>query len=66
MIIGSFVHTADGHCRVIPELKALGVTVYRELLVGPYRVPVGVQGRDVVALAFWTGGAISRKSCSAD
>ncbi|MBX3271377.1 MAG: type II toxin-antitoxin system RelE/ParE family toxin [Sandaracinaceae bacterium] len=42
-------------CRVVPELKAIGVTVYRELIVRPYRVPFRIQGRDVVVLAIVDG-----------
>lgn len=42
-------------CRVVPELRALGLTVYRELLVKPYRVPFRIQGRDVVVLGVLDG-----------
>ena len=34
-------------CRVVPELKSLGVTEYRELIVSPYRVFFRIDGRDV-------------------
>lgn len=42
-------------CRVVPELRRLGVTVYRELVVRPYRVPFRIRGRDVVVLAVLDG-----------
>lgn len=42
-------------CRVVPELERLGLRVYRELVVGPYRVPFRVRGRDVVLLAVLDG-----------
>jgi len=42
---------APGRCRVVPELRALGLTIYRELIVKPYRVPFHIEGRDVVVLA---------------
>ena len=36
-----------GRCRVVPELKSVGVTEYRELIVSPYRVFFRIDGRDV-------------------
>lgn len=42
-------------CRVVPELQQLGVTVYRELVARPYRVPFRIRGRDVVVLAVLDG-----------
>jgi len=39
--------THPGRCRVVPELKAVGVHEYRELIVSPYRVFFRVDGRDV-------------------
>jgi len=41
--------------RRIPELKALGVTEYREWIVNPYRVCFRLVGRDVVLLAILDG-----------
>ena len=42
-------------CRYVPELKAIGVSDYRELIVGPYRVMFR-QGEDsVVVLAVLDG-----------
>jgi plasmid stabilization system protein ParE len=38
-------------CRVIPELRAIGVTEYRERIVRPYRVCFRVHGADVVLVA---------------
>ncbi|RLB51983.1 MAG: hypothetical protein DRJ42_15815 [Deltaproteobacteria bacterium] len=37
-------------CRVVPELRAIGVSVYRELVVASHRVPFRVYGRDVVIM----------------
>jgi toxin ParE1/3/4 len=34
-------------CRVVPELKSVGVTEYRELIVSPYRVFFRIDDRDV-------------------
>ncbi len=47
--------TSPERCRVVPELRALGVTAYRELLVRPYRIPFRIHGRDVVVLAVLDG-----------
>ena len=30
--------TTPSMCRVVPELRSLGVTAYRELFVAPYRI----------------------------
>jgi plasmid stabilization system protein ParE len=37
-------------CRVVPELEAEGITGYRELLVGPYRLMFAIRDGDVVVL----------------
>ena len=39
-------------CRVVPELGDLGITVYRELILAPYRVVFRINGSrvDVVAV----------------
>ena len=34
-------------CRVVPELKSIGVTEYRELIVSPYRVFFRIDGGNV-------------------
>jgi toxin ParE1/3/4 len=47
--------TAPNRCRIVPELRTLGITVYRELLVSAYRIPFRIQGRDVVVLAVLDG-----------
>lgn len=47
--------THPERCRIVPELQQLGVTVYRELVVPPYRVPFRIRGRDVVVLAVLDG-----------
>lgn len=38
-------------CRVVPELRAIGVVSYREPVVRPYRVPFRIDGRDVFIMA---------------
>ncbi|MBX3248339.1 MAG: type II toxin-antitoxin system RelE/ParE family toxin [Myxococcales bacterium] len=43
--------THPERCRVVPELRAVGVVTYRELIVKPYRVPFRVRGDDVLVLA---------------
>ena len=47
--------THPERCRVVPELQQLGVTVFRELLARPYRVPFRIRGREVVVLAVFDG-----------
>ena len=47
--------THPDRCRAIPELQQQGVTVYRELVVRPYRVPFRVRGTEVVVLAVLDG-----------
>ncbi len=34
-------------CRIVPELRSVGVFEYRELLVSPYRVFFRIVGREV-------------------
>jgi toxin ParE1/3/4 len=38
-------------CRIVPELEAEGITGYRELLVGPYRLMFAIRDTTVVVLA---------------
>lgn len=42
-------------CRWVPELERLGLREYRELIVGPYRVPFRVVGREVVLVGVLDG-----------
>jgi plasmid stabilization system protein ParE len=42
--------TMPRRCRVVPELGAEGITGYRELLVGPYRLMFAIRDGDVVVL----------------
>ena len=42
-------------CRIVPELKAVGVRDYRELLAGPYRICFRVHGADLVLVAILDG-----------
>ena len=42
-------------CRVVPELKAAGVTVYRELIIPPYRIIFRVD-EDIVGVAAFLDG----------
>ena len=41
--------------RVVPELKAMGLTDFRELLVRPYRIFFRLEGRTVVLLGVLDG-----------
>ncbi len=41
--------------RVVPELRALGLPMYRELIVYPYRIPFRIQGKTVVVLGVFDG-----------
>ena len=47
--------TQPERCRIVPELRAIGVSVYRELIVRPYRIPFRIRGRDVVVLGVLDG-----------
>ena len=49
------LETMHFRCRVLPELEAEGIGSYRELLVGPYRLPFAVGGGGVVLLAVLDG-----------
>ena len=42
-------------CRVVPELQTHGLSMYRELLVRPYRVLFRVRERHVVILGVFDG-----------
>lgn len=42
-------------CRVVPELLPHGLSMYRELLVRPYRVMFRVRERHVVILGIFDG-----------
>lgn len=44
-----------GRCRVVPELKSVGVTEYRELIVSPYRVFFRIDDREVGILGVLDG-----------
>ncbi len=46
---------APTRCRVVPELRALGVSDYRELIVRPYRIPFLVRGEEVRIVAVLDG-----------
>lgn len=47
--------THPSRCRVIPELREIGLRIYRELIVQPYRVPFRIRGREVVLLGVLDG-----------
>jgi toxin ParE1/3/4 len=47
--------TMPGRCRVIPELRAIGVTEYRERIVRPYRVCFRLHGSDLVLVTVLDG-----------
>ena len=42
-------------CRVVPELRAEGLTNYRELIVKPYRLLFRIDRRDVILLGILDG-----------
>lgn len=42
-------------CRVVPELAAIGITDFRELIVRPYRICFRVYGREVVLVSVLDG-----------
>ncbi len=52
--IGSLV-TAPLRGRIVPELRAEGLEMYRELVVSKYRVLFRVRGREVVLLGVIDG-----------
>ena len=41
--------------RIVPELRAQGVSIYREQLMKPYRIMFRIVGREVVLLAVLDG-----------
>lgn len=47
--------TSPGRSRVVPELRAEGLEMYRELVVSKYRVLFRVRGRVVVLLGVLDG-----------
>lgn len=42
-------------CRIVPELDAEGISGYRELLIGPYRIVFTIRSPTVVVLAALDG-----------
>ena len=52
--IGSLV-TSPKRGRIVPELRAEGLEMYRELVVSKYRVLFRIRGRDVVLLGVLGG-----------
>ena len=47
--------TSPRRGRVVPELRAEGLEIYRELVVSKYRVLFRVRGRDIVLLGVVDG-----------
>lgn len=43
-------------CRVVPELKRVGVRDFRELIVGPYRIFFRIDGATVGIVGILDGG----------
>jgi toxin ParE1/3/4 len=43
------------HGRVVPELAAVGIRTYRELVVGPWRLVYRISGKTVYVLAVLDG-----------
>jgi len=39
--------THPRRCRIVPELKRIGINDYRELIVAPYRIFIRIDGRVV-------------------
>ena len=39
--------THPARCRIVPELRSVGVTEYRELIVSPYRVFFRIVGTEI-------------------
>jgi len=52
--IDTLVHTPM-RCRYVPELKEIGLTEYRELIVRPYRICFRIHGHDVVLVSILDG-----------
>jgi toxin ParE1/3/4 len=52
--VAALAHTPFRN-RLVPELKAIGLEVYRELIVEPYRVLLKVQGKNVYILGVFDG-----------
>ena len=51
----STLNSLPRRARVVPELEAVGLQEFRELLVGPYRLCFRLDGRVVVLLAVLDG-----------
>jgi toxin ParE1/3/4 len=52
------IETLGAHplrCRIIPELRAVGVLDFRELILPPYRVCFRIHGKEVVLLGVLDG-----------
>ena len=47
--------THSNRCRIVPELKSVGVMEYRELVVAPYRVFFRVDERSVAIIGVLDG-----------
>ncbi len=41
--------------RLVPELKVIGLDIYRELIIAPYRLLFRMKGRHVLVLGFFDG-----------
>ncbi len=42
-------------CRVVPELKAMGLMNYREMILGPYRIFFRMEARQVILVGILDG-----------
>jgi toxin ParE1/3/4 len=51
----SSLDASPARCRTVPELRSEALTMYRELIVRPYRVMFRVYGKDVVLLSVFDG-----------
>ena len=47
--------TNPRRCRIVPELRSVGVMEYRELIVSPYRVFFRIDGKNVGIIGILDG-----------
>jgi plasmid stabilization system protein ParE len=47
--------TTPARCRVVPEVREIGVAEFRELLVGPFRIPIKIVADKVILVGVLNG-----------